>query len=617
MLPVVMTYFLLHIELFGPYDLMINGVRVLSMASQFFFVAFLLFFWLQVLNALADLSSGRELVAQLKPLKDVLPFLPLVLGLVIFPGVFHFLLFMLTGNETLSLTQVSLIISPLMFRFTAERVFRIKGYFSGTSNPQGSVAGLLIMYAAVAGALALDHSASLLTGQATFKMLIGLCVDVIRTFILYYAFMTLGCSTQDTEVTQNGPELILINPVLAGRFSGMLNSLFSQYPMFFASIRAFTPARYRVIELNRSLWAEPGAARKALVAISCYTSNAALAYTIARDFRGAGAKVIMGGPHVRLFPDEALEFCDAVVIGPAEGVWGRIIEDYERGELAAVYQGSSSEADLDRVHEYLMKAPAGTVNDTLMITRGCKFRCYFCTHSTILNTEPRQMGDVLDLFKHIREQHRFLTFQDSNIYMNRAYCRELLEKMIPLKIKWNGCVSLDIAKDEEMVELLKKSGCDELMIGYEIAPGSKEEKHKGKFAMTGDYLMLSQRLKKAGIKIKAMFMFGCPTDDWHALWNLWKFCFRLLPNSTGLSYMTPLPGSVFYDDVAREDRFINLNWSSYTGQKMVCSHSGLGSNYILQHYFRVVSFLFFVTTSRSGFIVFGGVIVAVWFFICL
>lgn len=600
-LPALATYYLLHIELFGIYDIQINGVGVFSAFTHFFFRFALILAWANIFCVLADVSTGRELVMRFGSVKGGAVYWPLVAAAVTFPQLVHFVIYVITGRTLFSVDQLSLILIPPISWFIAGYVLRSKGYIDRNRLFQLSSLDFLIMCGAVLAGLVLDQLAQAMGRAAFFQACALLSVEIVKLFVLYYAFFALARKPgEEKEPGLPHRELILINPLLGGHFFGIAYAVFRASPMFFSSIRAFTPSGYRIFELNRVFWTEEYARGGVLVAISCYSSNAAIAYSIARKFRAAGAKVVMGGPHAGLFPTEALEFCDAVVTGPLEGVWGRIVDDYERGSLAGVYQGSCSENDLARLHRYLLGAPPSVVAETLMVTRGCKFRCYFCTHNSILNTASRCHDDVVALLKHTRMTE--ITFSDSNIFMDPVYTRELLKRLIPLKLRWSACASIDMAKDDETVALLRQSGCRELMVGFEIASGSEEEKRKGKFLLAKDYVQLTGKLKKAGIRIKGQFMFGFPTDNWRGLWRLWKFCFKLFPNVTGVSYMAPIPGSLYYDDAVREDRLINLNWSNYSGHKMVCAHPLMGSPEMLKNAFMFIHSLFFVTTSRIGFV---------------
>ena len=86
-----------------------------------------------------------------------------------------------------------------------------------------------------------------------------------------------------------------------------------------------------------------------LVALSFFSGFAPEAYRLAAEFRRRGKIVVGGGPHATFSPDEALRYCDAVVVGEAESVWPRLLEDVEAGRLQPRYDGApASMRDLRR-----------------------------------------------------------------------------------------------------------------------------------------------------------------------------------------------------------------------------------------------------------------------------
>jgi radical SAM superfamily enzyme YgiQ (UPF0313 family) len=148
--------------------------------------------------------------------------------------------------------------------------------------------------------------------------------------------------------------------------------------------------------------------------------------------------------------------------------------------------------------------------------------------------------------------------------------------------------------------LARESGCDELLIGYEISGGSLEKDQGGKFAMARKYLEYTKMIKKAGISIKGGFIYGFDSDNLKTLFQLWKFCFSVMPRFTSLSILTPLPGSGVYRDMLAQDRIINLNWRSYTATtKLVVSHPCMNPT-LLSLFFPLIQLFFLMTTSSFG-----------------
>ncbi|MBP7163105.1 MAG: radical SAM protein, partial [Candidatus Omnitrophica bacterium] len=305
--------------------------------------------------------------------------------------------------------------------------------------------------------------------------------------------------------------------------------------------------------------------------------------------------------HVSCLPEEALAFCDSVVVGEAEGVWEALLADYENNDLKRVYQGAATEEQYDRVHQFLMQAPAHEVVDNLVTTYGCKFNCNFCAVGAITRgrTRCKPVSQVVELIRRFRPKRRYFHFLDSNMFTNPAYARELFRAFIPLNIKWRGCSSLDIVTDEECLRLAKASGCVGLLIGYEINQASPEKKQGGKLRLAEQYLEYTRRLKNAGIDVKGHFIFGYDSDRWKTLLDYWKFCFNVFPGHTGFCILTPLPGTRLFDELLSEGRIMNVNWHRFTTLQIVFRTKNLDFKKV-GFVFPFIMLFFYLTTSRNG-----------------
>jgi hypothetical protein len=395
-------------------------------------------------------------------------------------------------------------------------------------------------------------------------------------------------------------DIILVNPIGAGVIFGLSSLvLLRLYPPFFVVLKALTPKHYRFKEYNRVMWRDEYYESGKLVALTCYTANAAEAYVIAKGFRERGSKVIIGGPHVSYMPEEALAFCDSVVIGEAEGVWKEVIADYQKGELKTTYHGHPLEAYYDAVHEELMQSPPYVAKDFIETTRGCKFQCHFCSVPGLANFKVRQkpIEQVVALIEKIRPYTRNFHFLDNNIYSNPVYARELFKALKPLKINWSTQCTIDIAKNTETLKLAKESGCGCLLIGYEATDIASGDQLRGKLGMVRKYQEYTKIIKRMGIQIKGHFIFGFEEDTFKGLWPFWKFCFLINPGISAFSLMTPIPGTKLYDDMLKEDRISNLNWQHYGLQSLVFKHKRL-NNAVLSRLWPIICILFIYTTSQ-------------------
>jgi len=157
-------------------------------------------------------------------------------------------------------------------------------------------------------------------------------------------------------------------------------------------IGALTPPEHEVKVIEEEIEDIPFDDECDLVGISCMTSNAPRGYRIAQEFRARGKKVVMGGVHPTLLPNEALRHADSVVIGEAEGVWRDLIKDAEKGRLQSTYHKPSPSLD-----EYVPIRTRGSAKKRfldimpVMTTRGCPYGCEFCCVHDIFGRKIRHV----------------------------------------------------------------------------------------------------------------------------------------------------------------------------------------------------------------------------------
>ncbi len=442
-------------------------------------------------------------------------------------------------------------------------------------------------------------------GGVYWRNILAFMLNYIHFFeFIFCSLYILSDYPEITEKFNASKEIFLINPILGGNLRGVVLSIGSPYPPFFVVLKALSQKTYRFREFNRVIWHERYYKNDALVCITCLTPNCYEAYKIAKEFKKRGSKVVMGGPHVTFLPDEALAFCDSVVIGQAEGVWEEVIRDYENGTLKLKYSEPVTEADYGKVHEELLNSPPEVVRGFLETMRGCKFRCHFCTipDFNVGQVHIQPINAFVDLLKKIRPLHTPVTFLDSNIYNDPGYAKQLFVALEPLKIKWSGSSSIDIGKNKEILKLARDSGCSQLEIGYEIATGSLEKNQGGKFAMAQKYVEYTKNIKQAGISIRGQFIFGFDSDKLKSLLLLWRSCFIIMPQFTSVSLLTPLPGSGLYQQMLAQDRIINLNWQSFTCCKLIVRHPYLNPS-LISMFFPWVQVFFSITTSSFGLLI--------------
>lgn len=307
-----------------------------------------------------------------------------------------------------------------------------------------------------------------------------------------------------------------------------------------------------------------------LIGISFMTPQAPRAYQIGDEFKKRGRKVVMGGIHASALPEEAMKYADAVVVGEAEGIWSRVLEDFKNGRMNGIYRSPQfpeltglpiPRYDLLKKERYRLF----NINFPIQAGRGCPFKCEFCSVTRFYGGKYRfrPVGEVVREIQQTRFKKIF--FVDDNIISNRGYACELFKALIPLKLRWGGQASLNLAKDEELLHLAGKSGCGILYIGVESISDSNLAASGKSFIKAGEISELLAKIHKQGILIRASIIFGMDDDDCDVFHNTVKFLIKEKVAYGEFFILTPMPGTELRRKLKEEGRIINYDWSNYDG----------------------------------------------------
>jgi radical SAM superfamily enzyme YgiQ (UPF0313 family) len=307
-----------------------------------------------------------------------------------------------------------------------------------------------------------------------------------------------------------------------------------------------------------------------LVGISCMTSNASRAYSLAREYRKRGRAVVLGGVHPTLLPDEALQHCDAVVVGEAEGVWEQVVTDAKAGKLQRLYHRPYP--SLDR---YVGMGNRRNTKKRLfdvvpvMTTRGCPYSCEFCCVHDIFGRRIRHVP-VDNVVRDIEESGgKIFIFLDDNIIGDPVYAKQLFRAIKPLKIKWVGQASLSFIKDEEMMRLASNSGCKGLFFGLEsvsLAQLKRMRKAIKEIEKIGEAV---RKIKDIGIYFHASMILGFDSDTKDTFADTLDFLERNRISSASINVLTPYPGTEVFRSFKQEGRLLNQDWRYYDHSTVV------------------------------------------------
>ncbi len=305
-----------------------------------------------------------------------------------------------------------------------------------------------------------------------------------------------------------------------------------------------------------------------LVCITSITSRAPRGYQMAAEYRRRGVPVLMGGSHVALQPEEALEHVDAVVIGESEGLWEDILSDAASGELKRKYK-LSSRPSLSGLpsprYELVDRSKYWFPISSVQAVRGCPNNCEFCTVTRMYGGTFRYRP-VKDVLADLEVSSPLVFFVDDNILSHRDYCLELFREMKPLRKLWYAQASLDEVADEEFLSLASDAGCVALYIGIEsLDPVRRSRMGKGTAGFDSkDVIELMRMLRRYKVELLASMMI-MDDDTAETVDETLEFLIRNNVAGLFLFILTPVPGSRLYERMEREDRIQSRDWSLYDG----------------------------------------------------
>lgn len=305
-----------------------------------------------------------------------------------------------------------------------------------------------------------------------------------------------------------------------------------------------------------------------LVAISSFSAQIFEAYALASDYQKKGISVVMGGLHVSVLPHEAKQYCTSVVVGEGEILWPQVIEDFQRGQLKDYYHSKPQETfdlALAPIPRYDLLDISKYNRLTVQTSRGCPHRCDFCA-SSILMTRKYKVKPVENIINEIRciqsiWRQPFIEFADDNSFVMRKHAKELLRVLISEDIHWFTEADVSIAEDPELLGLMQKSGCRQVLIGLE-SPNLEgvsqiELRRNWKKDKFKHYEWAIQEIQSRGITVNGCFILGLDGDTEEVFDCVYKFVERTGLFEVQITVLTPFPGTPLYQRLRNEGRILD------------------------------------------------------------
>ena len=357
--------------------------------------------------------------------------------------------------------------------------------------------------------------------------------------------------------------LFLINPfqkhkhfatqIEMGRLLGKKNVM---SPLALPLLAVMTPGNYTVRIIDEETEDIPRNEKPDLVGITTLSITIGRAYEIAASFRKQEIPVIMGGPYATYMPDEILQHADSVVIGEAEELWGKCLEDFEAGSLKKIYSSDIKPAyKKSLIPRWDLVNTKDILTIGVQVSRGCPYHCEFCLVTQMFGNKMRYR-EIDNVVEEIRSLPlKKILFVDDNLTFNKKYALELVKQLRSLNITWTCQSSIEIGFEENLLREMAESGCQNIIIGLEsLNESSIKEIHKFHNRIE-EYRQSIENILKAGIQVYPSFVVGFDHDTLEEFDKIVRFSGDCNLPYVMVSLLGASPGSELYDRANKDGRW--------------------------------------------------------------
>jgi len=298
-----------------------------------------------------------------------------------------------------------------------------------------------------------------------------------------------------------------------------------------------------------------------LVAISIETFTVRRSYQIAKEYKKRGIPVVMGGYHATFCPEEVLEYADAVCVGNAENNWKKIILDAEQNCLFGKYQTAINSKEIFSVFDRSIFEGKKYFNLALVETsRGCNFQCAFCSITAFHKGKClyRPIDDIVKEISKLKEKDIFIVDDNFASDFNRA--SELFSALEKLNVKWVGQAGINITSNIKLLNLMAKSGCVGVLIGFESLDSESLSSVNKQANNEVDYSKGLRELRKRGIAVYGTFLLGLPKDSEKTAKEILNFSIKEKLFIAAFNHIVPFPGTPLYNEFERKNKLIYKKW---------------------------------------------------------
>jgi len=300
-----------------------------------------------------------------------------------------------------------------------------------------------------------------------------------------------------------------------------------------------------------------------LVCISVETYTARRSYQIASLFRRRKIPVVMGGFHATLCPEEVMRYAESIIVGEAEASFPELLEDFIQGKMKSVYQAQGRPLNRIRPDRSIFKNKSYLPIGLVEYSRGCRFTCDFCAITAAFKASHTHadVGQILEEIEGVRKPGQLIFFIDDNFASDPDSARALCTALIGKGIRWVSQASSTATWDPELLDLMRLSGCQGVLVGLEsLDENTLKTMRKGFNLKNGGHVQTLARLREAGLRVYGTFIFGYDTDAPDVFTKTVDFAIDQGLFIAAFNHITPFPGTPLYQRLEKESRLVYDAW---------------------------------------------------------
>lgn len=371
------------------------------------------------------------------------------------------------------------------------------------------------------------------------------------------------------------PKILFIQPTQYAENGKLCKQRKINLPgLAFPLLAAYTPKHWEIELLIEVVDEIDFDAQADIIAIGSMGHATFRGLEIAAEFKKRGKITVMGGYMASIAYKEAMKHVDSVVIGDAEISYPKMLQDYEQtGTIKPLYNEPIHELNNLPIPRYdlLTKKRIGAMLP-VQAGRGCTYTCSFCSIACLYKGKYifRPVDEVIRDIKEVKRLgfKRFYLIDD-NIVSNPKYLKELCGKIKPLKMKWASQCAIHLAKNSELLKVVRDSGCDLMSFGVESIQQEAIDSLDKPWLKANEHVQNIKKLSESGITVSTEMIVGTDYDTEDSIRETYKFIYKNRIPIPRFYILTPIPETDLFKELKKQGRMLTDDLREFDGTRCV------------------------------------------------